>query len=254
MAIGPGYGGLGFRSSRRLQRDERVSNGEQVYRVGSGQPRDASAGEFWCAAFDYRIVDEDDSVIEIGTGDHAEEVQRGRWRRRWCSSRFPTTRWEEPGSHRPEPDRPTPREVERLIELGARRRHRAGDVRWTVMADPEGNEFCASQPHAGVELQSPPGTSASLVPSLDDLHPHAPRERLARSGFGIDVQHPRRARPANVANDRCSRAAAIRLDASPAPDLAHPATLAREVAASNRRARRRPGQQPERRVQVGRLV
>jgi catechol 2,3-dioxygenase-like lactoylglutathione lyase family enzyme len=37
-------------------------------------------------------------------------------------------------------------EVQRLLTLGARElaRHRAGDVEWVVIADPEGNEFCVS--------------------------------------------------------------------------------------------------------------
>ncbi len=37
-------------------------------------------------------------------------------------------------------------EVARLVGLGARilGEHSLGDFRWTVMADPEGNEFCVS--------------------------------------------------------------------------------------------------------------
>jgi predicted enzyme related to lactoylglutathione lyase len=37
-------------------------------------------------------------------------------------------------------------EVERLVRLGASvlARHSLGDFTWTVMADPEGNEFCVS--------------------------------------------------------------------------------------------------------------
>ena len=39
-----------------------------------------------------------------------------------------------------------PAEVARLVTLGARplAEHSLGDFRWTVMADPEGNEFCVS--------------------------------------------------------------------------------------------------------------
>ena len=38
-------------------------------------------------------------------------------------------------------------EVERLLGLGAARlaEHSLGSARWTVMADPEGNEFCVVQ-------------------------------------------------------------------------------------------------------------
>jgi predicted enzyme related to lactoylglutathione lyase len=37
-------------------------------------------------------------------------------------------------------------EVERLVALGAtvRGRHNLGDFRWTIVADPEGNEFCVT--------------------------------------------------------------------------------------------------------------
>jgi predicted enzyme related to lactoylglutathione lyase len=39
-------------------------------------------------------------------------------------------------------------EVERLIGLGARRVDIGqGEVRWVVLADPEGNEFCVLSPH-----------------------------------------------------------------------------------------------------------
>jgi catechol 2,3-dioxygenase-like lactoylglutathione lyase family enzyme len=39
-------------------------------------------------------------------------------------------------------------EVERLIELGARKlgEHSAPGMAWTVLADPEGNEFCVGAP------------------------------------------------------------------------------------------------------------
>jgi hypothetical protein len=40
-------------------------------------------------------------------------------------------------------------EVERLVELGARRVDVGqGDVPWVVLADPEGNEFCVLTPRA----------------------------------------------------------------------------------------------------------
>ena len=37
-------------------------------------------------------------------------------------------------------------EVERLVALGGtvRGRHNLGDFRWTIVADPEGNEFCVT--------------------------------------------------------------------------------------------------------------
>ncbi len=46
-------------------------------------------------------------------------------------------------------------EIERLVELGATRgeTHHHG-VRWTVMTDPEGNEFCITWP----SVETPPST------------------------------------------------------------------------------------------------
>jgi hypothetical protein len=39
-------------------------------------------------------------------------------------------------------------EIERLLRLGARRVNigQTGDESWTVLADPEGNEFCVVRP------------------------------------------------------------------------------------------------------------
>jgi hypothetical protein len=41
-------------------------------------------------------------------------------------------------------------EIERLIALGARRANigQTGEESWTVLADPEGNEFCVVRPKA----------------------------------------------------------------------------------------------------------
>jgi hypothetical protein len=102
--------------------------------------------EFWCAALDYRIVDEDDSVIEIGTKEiTAEEVQRGPVAPTLVFVPVPDDKVVKNRVHidLSPIDRTPEQEVERLIDLGARRVDIGqGDVRWTVMADPEGNEFC----------------------------------------------------------------------------------------------------------------
>lgn len=37
-------------------------------------------------------------------------------------------------------------EVERLLALGATQVHDKGGTRWTTLADPEGNEFCVTEP------------------------------------------------------------------------------------------------------------
>jgi hypothetical protein len=43
-------------------------------------------------------------------------------------------------------------EIERLLDLGARRVDigQTGNESWTVLADPEGNEFCVVRPKANL--------------------------------------------------------------------------------------------------------
>jgi hypothetical protein len=60
-------------------------------------------------------------------------------------------------------DRTRDEEVDRLLALGATRAHvgQADDVPWTVLADPEGNEFCVlgTQVEANLARWSWPGMS-----------------------------------------------------------------------------------------------
>jgi catechol 2,3-dioxygenase-like lactoylglutathione lyase family enzyme len=91
---------------------------------------------FWCAVLGWDVVDRDEGSVEIGG-----------------PAGWPTLLFE------PVPDpkvvknrihldvNPTDRdhaqEVERILALGARHVDIGqGDVRWVVLADPEGNEFC----------------------------------------------------------------------------------------------------------------
>ena len=50
-------------------------------------------------------------------------------------------------------------EIERLLRLGARRVNigQTGDESWTVLADPEGNEFCVVRPKTTLIDNLPPG-------------------------------------------------------------------------------------------------
>ena len=97
--------------------------------------------EFWAEALGWRITGRDDPewVVEPPDG------QPGGLRRRRPAVH--------PGARTqagPEPPPPRPRdpedqaaEVARLEALGATRVDLGqGDVPWTIMADPEGNEFC----------------------------------------------------------------------------------------------------------------
>jgi len=94
--------------------------------------------DFWCRVLGWRVVEESDEGINIASLD-------GSW---------PTI------DFIPVPERKTVKnrlhldlradgvstdvELERLLELGARRVDvgQGPDVSWVVLADPEGNEFC----------------------------------------------------------------------------------------------------------------
>ncbi len=94
---------------------------------------------FWCQVLDWKVVSEEDEEIVIGADESA----------------FPGlcfVRAGEPKSVKNRlhidlaPDDQTA-EVERIIALGARRVDIGqGEVRWVVLADPEGNEFCVLTP------------------------------------------------------------------------------------------------------------
>ena len=112
--------------------------------VDSHDPR--GLAEFWCEVLGYRIIDEDDSVVEIG--DHEltpGEVVSGPVPPTIVFVPVPEGKTVKNRLHIDVSpiDREPAEEVERLIGLGARRVDIGqGDVSWTVMADPEGNEFC----------------------------------------------------------------------------------------------------------------
>jgi hypothetical protein len=112
--------------------------------------------DFWCAVLDYKIIEEREEVIEIGP----EELPAGwgpefvaEWKARLRAAPSPPTI-----VFVPVPEGKTVKnrihidvspidsqeeEVERLLKLGATKADIGqGDVRWTVMRDPEGNEFC----------------------------------------------------------------------------------------------------------------
>ena len=94
----------------------------------------------------YRIIDEDDSVVEIGTAKlTAEEVVRGPVPPTIVFVPVPEDKTVKNRLHIDVSpiDREPAEEVERLLALGATRADIGqGDVPWTVLADPEGNEFC----------------------------------------------------------------------------------------------------------------
>jgi hypothetical protein len=110
----------------------------------------AALAAFWAAALDYHVVFADDDQVEIGPwprepDDRAEQVRRGPAVPTVVFVRVPEGK---AGKNRLHLDvRPVDGDyadhVRRLIDLGARPADIGqGEVRWTVLADPEGNEFC----------------------------------------------------------------------------------------------------------------
>jgi Glyoxalase-like domain len=102
--------------------------------------------EFWCGVLGYLITEEKDSVVEIADWEPSmEEIVRAPAPPTIVFVPVPDDKTVKNRLHIDVSpiDREPAEEVERLIALGARRVDIGqGDVPWTVMADPEGNEFC----------------------------------------------------------------------------------------------------------------
>ena len=102
---------------------------------------------FWCSVLDYEVQEEDDEIVIIGSPLVPEGKSRpGPVPPTLTFARVPGRK---SGKNRLHLDlNPTDREqadeVRRLLDLGARHADvgQAGDEPWTVLADPEGNEFC----------------------------------------------------------------------------------------------------------------
>ncbi len=110
--------------------------------------------EFWCAVLGYRVLDEEEGAIEIGPPDVSTEDDWAEWEARLRREPTPPTivfivvpegKTVKNRLHIDVSpiDTSQPEEVERLLALGATRADIGqGDVSWTVLRDPEGNEFC----------------------------------------------------------------------------------------------------------------
>ena len=112
--------------------------------------------EFWCEVLDYRILDEQPDIVEIGpkyfTGEPGPEMHED-WKARArsgppaptiCFAPVPEGKAVKNRLHIDvSPLGDMQEEVERLLALGATHADVGqGDVKWVVMRDPEGNEFC----------------------------------------------------------------------------------------------------------------
>lgn len=120
--------------------------------VDCEQPR--RLAEFWCAVLGYRVLDEEEGAVEIGPPDVSTEDDWAEWQARLRREPSPPTivfivvpegKTVKNRLHIDVSPVETsqPEEVERLIALGATKADIGqGDVSWTVLRDPEGNEFC----------------------------------------------------------------------------------------------------------------
>jgi predicted enzyme related to lactoylglutathione lyase len=98
----------------------------------------AAVAEFWAAALGWQVVEEEPGFVSVGAADGSwptidvAHVPEGKSVKNRLHLDLRAD-----GSSMAE-------EVERLIGLGATRVDvgQSSDVTWTVLADPEGNEFC----------------------------------------------------------------------------------------------------------------
>ena len=108
--------------------------------------RPRQLAEFWCAVLGYRIIEEQDGVIEIADWEPSAEAIRARpVAPTLVFAPVPEAKTVKNRLHIDVSpiDRERDEEVERLLGLGARRVDIGqGEQSWVVLADPEGNEFC----------------------------------------------------------------------------------------------------------------
>jgi hypothetical protein len=101
--------------------------------IDSADP--AALARWWAEVLDYRISDEDDGEVEL-TGPRGPTI---------LFIRVPESKTVKNRLHLDVnvTDRDRDAELERLLGLGARPVDVGqGEQTWTVLADPEGNEFC----------------------------------------------------------------------------------------------------------------
>jgi predicted enzyme related to lactoylglutathione lyase len=114
--------------------------GSRFYQLVVDAHDPGALARFWAAVLDVEVLyDEPDEVI-IGTGIHD-----------YPGISFIRVSDDKAVKNRLHLDLdPDDREaeVERIVALGARRADIGqGDPSWTVLTDPEGNEFCVLRPH-----------------------------------------------------------------------------------------------------------
>jgi hypothetical protein len=111
----------------------------------------AALAAFWAEVLGYHVVDTEDGVVELGPwpavpDDWREQLRSGVQPPTLVFVPVPESKAVKNRLHIDvsPTDRTTAEEVERLLALGATRAEvgQRGDESWTVLADPEDNEFC----------------------------------------------------------------------------------------------------------------
>ena len=102
---------------------------------------------FWCSVLDYKVRDEDDGIVTIGSPMvPGGENHPGPVPPTLTFARVPEGKTVKNRLHLDvnPTDREQDEEVRRLLHLGARHADvgQTGDESWVTLADPEGNEFC----------------------------------------------------------------------------------------------------------------
>lgn len=148
----------------QMQRSKRLAsgsgdNGAMTSRmteivVDAHDPR--TLAEFWCAVLDYKIIDDQQVIVEIASREYPDtwnDESTAEWKAKVRSAPpVPTILFAKVPEHKTIKNRlhldvspvgSQQAEVDRLLTLGATRADVGqGDASWVVMRDPEGNEFC----------------------------------------------------------------------------------------------------------------
>ena len=98
--------------------------------------RIAALADFWCAVLGWSVVDSDGDLVSIGDGAGRQIDVLAVPEAKTVKNRLHLDLRADGST--------TAAELDRLLALGARRVDvgQGEDVSWTVLADPEGNEFC----------------------------------------------------------------------------------------------------------------
>jgi hypothetical protein len=112
--------------------------------LDSHEPR--KLAEFWSEVLGYRILDENETAVEIGVEEPtAEGIRQGPAAPTLVFVPVPEDKGVKNRIHIDVSpiDRTQDEEVERILALGATHVDVGqGEQSWVVLADPEGNEFC----------------------------------------------------------------------------------------------------------------